>query len=192
MQNLPTTPVIARLASQAVAIRYLHGKGESMRRSAYPVALGGLTAALALVLMCLGTLIPLATYVCPMLCCLVLQLILPVCGKRLGWGWYGAVGLLGLLLAPDKEAAAVFVFLGYYPLVKSRLDTMPLSWLFKGLLFNAAILAMYWLLIHLMGMGELAAEFGSMGLVTAAVALLLGNLTFFLLDRVLKRLSTRR
>lgn len=163
-----------------------------MRRTAYPVALGGLTAALAVEVMSLGTLIPVATYVCPMVCCIVLQLILPVCGRRLGWVWYGAVALLGLLMAPDKEAAAVFVFLGYYPLVKPRLDGLRPSWLFKGLLFNIAILTMCFLLIRMMGMEDLGREFRSMGAVLAAVALVLGNLTFFLLDGVLKRLTPRR
>ena len=151
------------------------------------MALGGVLAALAVVVMCLGTIIPVATYVCPMLCALLLQVVLKTCGVRIAWAWYGAVAILSLLLAPDKEAAAVFAFLGYYPIVKPRLDKTRLRWLWKGLLFNAVILVLYWLLIHLMGMDALAEEFAEAGAVMTAVMLLLGNVIFFLLDKVLSK-----
>ena len=158
---------------------------QSKRTPASAVALGGVLAALAVVIMSLGTLIPVATYVCPMLCCLLLQTVCKLCGTRMAWAWYGAVSILGLLMAPDKEAAAVFVFLGYYPIVKPRLERRKLRWLWKGLLFNGAVLIMYTLLIHLMGMAEIAAEYAEMGSVLTLVMLVLGNVTFFLLDRLL-------
>lgn len=151
------------------------------------MALGGVMAALAVVIMSLGGLIPLATYICPMLCILLLKTVLQICGSRIAWAWYGAVSILSLLLGPDKEAAAVFVFLGYYPIVKPKLDAAKLSWLWKGLLFNASVLAMYWLLIHLFGMAQVAAEFRELGTAMLIVTLLLGNLCFFLVDRILNR-----
>ena len=93
------------------------------------MALGGVLAALAVVIMSLGGLIPIATYVTPMLCAMLLQAVLLTCGTRVAWAWYGAVALLGLLLCPDKEAAAVYVFLGYYPIVKPKLDGLKPAWL---------------------------------------------------------------
>ena len=42
------------------------------RNGAKSVALGGVMAALAVVIMCMGGIIPLATYVCPMLCAVLL------------------------------------------------------------------------------------------------------------------------
>ena len=156
-----------------------------MRTKAKTIALGGILAALAVVIMSMGGLIPVATYVCPMLCALLQFTVLLFCGKRIAWAWYGAVAILSLLMGPDKEAAAVFVFLGYYPILKPRMDRLPVKWLWKGILFNSSILAMYWLLIHLMGMVQLAEEFSGLGIVMTAVMLLLGNVTFFLLDRIL-------
>lgn len=157
-----------------------------MRNSAAKaMALGGVLGALAVVIMSMGTLIPVATFVCPMLCMMILQFVLKLCGERIAWAWYGAVALLGLLLAPDKEAAAVFAFLDYYPIVKPKLDKLPLAVLWKLLLFNAAILVMYWLLANLFGMTELNAEFRELGTVMTVVLLLLGNVTFFLLDLLL-------
>lgn len=149
------------------------------------VALGGILAALAVVVMSMGTLIPVATYVCPMLCALILQVVLKTCGSRIAWAWYGAVAVLSLLLAPDKEAAAVFVFTGYYPILKPWLDRSKARWLWKGLLFNASILTMYWLLTHLLGFHQIAAEFDGLGMGMTIIMLVLGNVVFFLLDRLL-------
>ena len=151
------------------------------------MALGGILAALALVIMNLGGLIPVATYVCPMLCCLISQLVLKMSGARIAWAWYGAVAILGLLLSPDKEAAAVFVFLGYYPMVKPWMDRRKAKWLWKGLLFNGSVLVMYWLLMHLFGMTQITEEFQGMGIAMTAVLLILGNVTFFLLDKLLSK-----
>ena len=159
----------------------------SKKTPAYAVALGGVLAALAVVVMSLGTIIPVATYICPMVCILMAQVVRQTCGSRYGWAWYGAVAILSLLLAADKEAAAVFAALGYYPLVKSRLEKTKWPWLWKGLLFNAVILALYWLLIHLLGMDALAEEFAEAGAVMTAVMLLLGNAVFFLLDILLNK-----
>lgn len=164
-----------------------------MRKSgAKEVALGGIMAALAVVIMSFGGMIPSATFVCPMMCCLILQVVRRICGDRIGWAWYGAVAILGLLMGPDKEAASVFLFLGYYPMLKPKFDKSPLKWLWKILFFNTVILAMYWLLIHLFGMAELAEEWAELGFALTAVMLVLGNVTFFLLDTVLGREFKRR
>ena len=162
------------------------------RTNAKQIALGGVLAALAVVIMCLGGLIPIATFVCPMICMVMLQLICRLCGKRIGWAWYGCVAILSVLLGPDKEAAAVFVFLGYYPIIKPKMDRIKPSWLWKGVYFNAVILLLYQILIRLFGMDQLATEYRDLGTVLTAVMLAIGNLCFFLLDRVLARFGKRR
>ena len=164
----------------------------SKRTPAANIAFGGVLAALAVVIMSMGTIIPVATYVCPMLASMILELVRKTCGSRIAWAWYGAVAILSLLLAPDKEAAAVFLALGYYPIVKPKLDRMKAKWLWKGLLFNAVILLTYWLMMHLLGFDQLAAEFAEMGLAMTAILLLLGNVTFFLLDKLLDRRFIRK
>jgi len=155
------------------------------------IALGGLFAAAALVILCLGGMIPLSTYVCPMLCCVLQFLVLMLCGRRIAWAWFGAVALLGLLLGPDKEASAVFVLLGYYPIVKPAFDRSKLSWLWKLLLFNAAIALLYGAVIHLLGLSAVTAEFTALGILGGAVLLALGNVTFLLLDLVLNRFGRK-
>ncbi|MBQ8768237.1 MAG: hypothetical protein IJZ15_01095 [Oscillospiraceae bacterium] len=155
------------------------------RNSAANIALGGVLASLAVAITWLGGLIPATTFVCPMLSMLILAVVLKRCGARIAWAWYGAVAILGCLLSPDKEAAAVFAFLGYYPILKPKMDTLQMRWLWKTLLFNAAILLMYWLLMHIFGMAQILSEFEEMGTVLTLVTLLMGNVTFFLLDRLL-------
>lgn len=154
------------------------------------IAFGGVMAALALVIMNLVGLIPVATYVCPVLCMIILAVVLKLCGKRIGWAWYGAVAILCILLAPDKEAAAIFLFLGYYPILKPAIDRMKVGRILKLLLFNSMILLMYWVLISLLGMAQIAREYLELGIVMTAVTLVMGNLIFFMLDRILTRIGT--
>lgn len=160
-----------------------------MRNQSRVVAFGGMMAALALVIMNLGGLIPVATFVCPMLCMLILSFVVKMCGSRIGWAWYGAVAILSVLMAPDKEAAAVFAFIGYYSVVKPKLDRLKFSLILKVLLFNTAILLLYVLLINLFGMTQIAADYQELGVLMTVIMLVLGNLTFFLLDKVLTRFS---
>jgi hypothetical protein len=153
--------------------------------SARTMAIGGVFAALAVVIMCMGGMIPLATYVSPALCMILLQFVMKLCGRRIAWAWYAAVAVLSLLLSGDKEAAGVFAALGYYPIVKPGLDRMPFSFVWKLLLFNGVTTVLYWLLMVVFGMDALAAEFQEMGSALLIVTLVLGNVTFFLLDLLL-------
>ena len=149
-------------------------------------------AALAVVIMCLGGIIPVATYICPMLCALLLAAVLKLTGRRIAWAWYAAVSLLSLLLGPDKEAAAVFVFLGYYPIIKPWMDRRKLPVLWKLLLFNGMILILYAVLIWLFQMEQVVLEFQELGAVLTGVTLILGNVVLFMLDVLLGRLGRRK
>ncbi len=156
------------------------------------VALGGVLAALAVVILLLGGIIPVGTYAAPMLAALPLVILLTELPKSLCFGWYCIVALLGVLLCPDKETAFVFVFLGWYPLAKPGLDRLPRlpRLLGKLLAFNASMAALYALLILVFHLEALAQEAKETGLVMLLVILLLGNLSFLLFDVLLGRLTT--
>ena len=162
------------------------------RSIAHPVALGGILAALAVVLMTLGGVIPIATYAIPALCIMLLNIVRMICGSRIAWAWYGAVSILGLLMGPDKEAAAIFLTIGYYPILKPIFEKTPMKWILKGLYFNISILAMYWVMLHLLGLSELSAEADGLGKFGLALMLVMGNVIFFLLDMALTRHLRRR
>lgn len=155
------------------------------------IALGGILAALAVVIMSLGGMIPVNTYVCPVLCTVLGCTVLRICGRRIAWAWYGAVSLLGLLLGPDKEAAAVYLFLGYYPILKPWFDRLRLRVIWKLMYFNTVVAVLYGALIWLLGMTRLVTEFTELGLIGLAVTLVLGNAAFLMLDHLLTRLMRK-
>lgn len=163
-----------------------------MRNTAHKISLGGVLAALAVVMMTMGGFIPVATYICPMMCCLILFIVFKLCGTRIAWAWYGAVSLLSLLLGPDKEAAAVFLGLGYYPMIKPFLDKTKFGVLLKLALFNGVTVLLYTVLMYVVGMESLVTEFQELGIWGLVITLILGNISFLLLDRVLEILSKRR
>ena len=153
------------------------------------IAFGGVMAALALVIMNMMGLIPIATYACPSLAIILLCVVLKLCGRRIAWAWYGAVAILSILMAPDKEAAAIFAVLGYYPIIKPAFEKTRIPNICKYLYFNSVILMVYWMLINLMGLTEIAKEFDELGLIFTVVMLLLGNMIFQLLDKILTRIN---
>ena len=55
------------------------------------MALGGMMTAVAVVIMTLGSLIPVNTYICPVLCILLCRTVLDLCGKKIAWCFYMAV-----------------------------------------------------------------------------------------------------
>ena len=155
--------------------------------SAKSIAFGGVTAALAAVIVSLGGMIPVATYVSPMLCCVLLLFVVKRCGNRIAWAWYVAVCIIGLLVGPDKEAALVFIVLGYYPIIKPKVDKLHLRWLVKLAIFNVSIAISYILFFAVVGIEDPSMTPG--GIVLGVILVLMGNLTFFLVDRLLSILS---
>ena len=146
------------------------------------MALGGMMTALSVVIMSLGSLIPLNTYLCPVLCILVNRIVLERCGKRIGWCDYLAVMILSLLLAPDREAALVYAFLGYYPMVRPWFQRLgPVALAAKLVFFTLAGAASYGVLLLVMGTGAAMTD----GWLLTVVTILLWDLLFLLVDRLL-------
>ena len=155
------------------------------------IALGGVLAALAVVIMCLGGMIPLATFICPMLCAIIQYMVLRFCGMKIAWTWFAAVAILSLLLGPDKEAALVFCLIGCYPNFKPLFEKSKLSVLWKILFFNMSIALLYGLVMKLFGMDAVLAEYEALGAVGLIATLIMGNACFFLLDKLLTILNKK-
>ena len=164
-------------------------------RRAFRVAFCGVMAGLMAALMLLGTMIPLSTYVCPMVAGALAVPVIWELGAGSGWLLYAAVSLLSLILAPDKEAALLYVLLlGWYPILRPRLQHItrrPLRIAAKLILFNAAICAIYALLLFVFVSPDLQAEAAEWTGLLLAGMLLLGNVTFLIYDQVLARLTDR-
>lgn len=152
------------------------------------MALTGMLCALAVVIMMLGGVIPLATFCCPALAGLMLIPVFVECGEKLSWCAYAAIAALSLILCPDKEAALLLAFIGYYPILRWRLDQLRsrlLRVVAKLGVFNLAVLAMYALSILVLQMDQILREYQEMGLALTVACLLIGNVTLLLYDRLI-------
>ncbi len=161
-----------------------------MRQSnARSIALGGMLTAAAVVVMCLGSMIPVNTYICPVVCMLLTRPVLKICGRKIAFCYYLAVAMLSMLLAPDREAALVYVFLGYYPLIRHLFDRIrpkALRILAKVAFFTASGAAVYVLAMTVMGVGEAIGEMNMSqgGLLAATVVI--WDILFLMVDRLLE------
>ncbi|MCI9406312.1 MAG: hypothetical protein HFK04_05295, partial [Oscillospiraceae bacterium] len=93
-----------------------------MLKKSSQVALGGVIASLCTLLMLLTGLFPFLTYAAPAAAGFLLIAIIVDCGYRWAILVYLVVSVLSLFIVPDKQAAIIFVFLGYYPIIKDYLD----------------------------------------------------------------------
>lgn len=157
------------------------------------MALCGILAALAVVLLSLGGILPFATFCCPILAMLCLIPVVEEFGTKTALIFYVAVSLLGLLLAPDKEVALLFAFLGYYPALRGIIDAkirpQVLNYFIKLALFGEAIAVLYAGLLQMMGMEALVQEYAAEGQVFLALNILLGCIVWLLCDRVLRKFT---
>ena len=154
-------------------------------------ALCGMMAALSVVILCLGGMIPLATFACPMLA--MLCLLPAVCEYGAGTALllYVAVSILALLLGPDKEIVLLYVFLGWYPGIRPRLVVIPrpVRWMVKCALFTLAIMAMYALVLHLFRLETVVEEVAGYSTAMVLALMVLGNVTFLVFDQLLNRMA---
>lgn len=166
-----------------------------MRHESWRMAFGGMMCAVAVVIMSLGSLIPVNTYVCPVLCILLTRPVLERCGSRIGWTYYMATALLSLLLAPDREAALVYLFLGYYPMIRSRFEKLRPLWLRNGIklvFFTASGAAVYGLLMAVMGVEAVLGEYAGPGAWLLIATVILWDVMLLLVDRLLGAKLKRR
>ena len=153
------------------------------------IALCGMLNALAVVLMNLGSLVPLATFCTPLLAMLVLLPVLEEHGPRMGWAAWVSVSILSLLLVTDRETALVYVFFGWYPMVRPKvaaIKSQVLRFGVKLLICNGLIFTLYGLVLRVMG---LTSDLLEATKVMNALLLVLGNIVFLLLDLVLIRMT---
>ena len=161
-----------------------------MKKNTMKLALCGVMTALSVVLMLFEGLFPIASVAIPALAGCLLVPVTAHAGLSWAFGAYGASGVLCLLLAPDREAALIYLlFFGYYPAlfaVLSRIRNKAARWAGKLVLFNAAAIGEALLAISVLGIP--AEEFTSIpfvGVYGPAVLLALANLVFVVYDRAL-------
>ena len=162
-----------------------------MRRKtkASAVALCGVLGALALAVLLPGGVIPAAAISCPVLASLVLIPVYLELGRKWGLLWYLTVAILGLVLAPVKECAILFLCFGPYPMLRKSFGRLPLSRLVKHLYLNAVVLGAYGVMIFVLELRELVAEYAQTGKWMLGLLLVMANVSFVLYDLLIGRVE---
>lgn len=156
------------------------------------MALCGLLSALAVAVMLLGSLFPMAVYCCPILAMGILLPIRDEFGTQTALTAYAAVAILTLLLAADRELAGIYLFLGWYPAAQPyfyRLRPSALRILAILAACNGCVVAMYALLLYVIFPDTAVLDFFGCSGVMLGVLLVMGNVVFLITDFLLRRLS---
>ncbi|MBQ8767571.1 MAG: hypothetical protein IJZ16_12310 [Clostridia bacterium] len=156
----------------------------------FKVALGGVVAALSLLLMISAGVTSTLVYAIPMITGALLMMLVVEFGHSFAVLIYIAVSIISLLILGNKEAAVMYVgFFGYYPIIKSLLEKHIKGfccWIIKYLIFNAAMVGSYFVVTKLFMISfEDLESFGKLAL---PLLLLAGNVLFAMYDVVLTRL----
>lgn len=155
------------------------------------LALGGIFAGLAVVLMFLANFLPMLNIALPVFAGMALMPLM----VELDWKWalgaYAAAGLLSLILIRNLDSLILFLGLfGWYPILKGVLEQKKLSrwveYLIKLVCFNAALAICCGLVFFLLGVTQLFSQILAFqyGIVLFFVLM---NLVFLLYDFCLRR-----
>ncbi len=149
------------------------------------VALCGIVSGMSLVAMMLTGVFPYAEYALPAFAGLLLVIVALESGFGAAGVCFAATAILAAILVPNRQAAVLFIsFLGYYPLLKGKLEQQQnriVEWICKVGLFNVAMVASYLVMTVILGMQEMTElvmnfEYGVLILVLAA------NVIFIIYD----------
>lgn len=161
-------------------------------------ALGAMITALSVVVL-IPSALQTFVYTLPAMAGMLTMLAVVEIDKKWAIGSYVATSLIGLLFVANKEAVVYYVaFFGYYPVVKSLLESkLPraVEYILKFLIFNLSIILSGVALVKLFGMpyNDLLGIDGESAFFTKYalyIMLGLGNLVFILYDVALTRLLT--
>ena len=144
-------------------------------------------SALGVVLLLVGSFIEVVDIAMAALASLLCIFAVIEYGKGAPWLVFAVTGVLSLILLPNKTPAVFYVgFLGYYPIIKGKLERFkkPIAWLFKMLVFNAALVVIFLAVKYILMPGV-----SESWIIYAALAVM-SELVFVLYDIALTRLIT--
>ena len=125
-----------------------------------------------------------ATYALPAIAGVLLICAVIEIGSGYAFMIYAAVSLLSIFIAPDKEAAVMYILiLGYYPVVKryiEKLNKLVIEWILKLALFNITVIAAWCIVMYVLQIPD--DSMGMLGQYGPYILLALGNVTFIIYD----------
>lgn len=155
------------------------------------IALSAVFAALSVALMALVSIIPNLELALPAISGLFVAVIVIEINKKWALGVWATVSLLSLTVAPNKAAIIYAAFFGYYPVLKSVLESKTpraVEYIIKVLTFAGVMTLSYFLMIKFMGIDPDLPDF--LGKWAIPAIALLGIIAFLLYDYALSKLIT--
>ena len=158
--------------------------GGGKYRASTKVALGGIIAALMAAAM-LASYFPYLTYAVPAVAGLFI--IVPMVELSAAYAFLSYISASAVvLITAESEAKLLFVlFFGYYPIIKALLERLNKRWLeylLKFLVFNIAVVADVAASVFILGIPVSEFVSSPIGVATAPVLLLMGNIVFAIYD----------
>ena len=156
-----------------------------MRDTSKRMAFCAMMAAMCVVLLLLGAILELGMYAAPLFAGLF---FIPV-GEKYGRKYHTILfvvsAILCFLLVPNLEESLLFAGLfGWYPIVRPVLQKLPkpLRLVTKLAIFNAVVIAVEYVVIHIIAPEAVQG-------ILLWVLLALGNVTFLLYDRLIPKMQ---
>ena len=173
-------------AGSLLALFCVKGK---MKSETKKIAFCGIFAAVSVVILFIASLTGIGTFAGPILASIVLTIVLTEYNKRSAVLVYAVVSVLSLILMPDRELAAAYVCLAWYPIVRERVaqkKNMMLRILIKLLLYSVSIGLFYEGSLLVTGI-----RFGDGELTKTVLWILftLGAITFLITDKIYEKIG---
>ena len=158
-------------------------------KTSYKVSLGGVIASFCLVMIFLTAVFPILSMTIPLFAGALVAVVAIEINRPWAFVTYAVISVLAFFVTPDKDAWLFFTFLfGYYPILKSYFEEFRLKTvgvLCKLAVFNAAVTAIFYILMNILGTLDLFEEFGFYNEWLIPGLFVFGNLVFVMYDYVL-------
>ena len=159
------------------------------KRKTTALVFASLMAAMSVIVMAIGILIPTGKLGFMALGSLFITAAVVECGYKYALGAYAVSAILALIILPDKSLCMYYVlFFGYYPIVKSICEKMKnrkTGFIIKLCVFNAALTVMVLLLLEVLTVSFLTKLHGAALYIAIYIVF---NIAFILYDIGLSRL----
>ncbi len=160
-----------------------------MKYNSKKIAISGMLAALSIIFMLFGNLIPIATYVVPVITSLLIIPILYEYKTKTAFTFYISVSLLSIFFVADKELCLMYVLcFGLFSVFKTFIETKYnklQKFVIKLLYANFSLILIYSLLILVFPISSIVNEFYDSAPILIIGFILFFDLTFLLYDKML-------
>lgn len=141
---------------------------------------------ISIILMFGAVAVPFASYTLAAISGVLLIIVVIEIDIKWALSGYLITTLLSIMLVPDKETVLFYAsFLGYYPIIKSKIETKfkkTIEYIIKIIIFNLSILMSYILLMFVLKTIPISVELKSLSQTIIIFGILLLNVTFILYD----------